>query len=47
VEPIAPEKPVEQSAPPATKNYCNCPCCSSQAQEKKTEQGAPEKPAQQ
>jgi thiol-disulfide isomerase/thioredoxin len=47
VAPIAPEKPVEQSAPPATKNCCNCPCCSSHTQEKKTEQGAPDKPAQQ
>jgi cytochrome c biogenesis protein CcmG/thiol:disulfide interchange protein DsbE len=44
-ENVTPEKPAEQLKP--EKKTCNCPCCSSPASEKKTEPGAPEKPADQ
>jgi cytochrome c biogenesis protein CcmG, thiol:disulfide interchange protein DsbE len=44
-ENVTPEKPTEQVKP--EKKTCNCPCCSSPASEKKTEQGAPDKPADQ
>jgi thiol-disulfide isomerase/thioredoxin len=36
IELVAPEKPTEQGKP--EKKTCNCPCCSSPAPEKKTEQ---------
>jgi cytochrome c biogenesis protein CcmG/thiol:disulfide interchange protein DsbE len=45
VENVTPGKPAEQVKP--EKKTCNCPCCSSPASEKKTEPGAPEKPADQ
>jgi thiol-disulfide isomerase/thioredoxin len=45
VENVTPGKPTEQVKP--EKKTCNCPCCSSPASEKKTELGAPEKPADQ
>jgi len=44
-ENLTPGKPTEQVKP--EKKTCNCPCCSSPASEKKTEPGAPEKPADQ
>jgi cytochrome c biogenesis protein CcmG/thiol:disulfide interchange protein DsbE len=44
-ENVTPGKPTEQVKP--EKKTCNCPCCSSPASEKKTELGAPEKPADQ
>ena len=44
-ENVTPGKPAEQVKP--EKKTCNCPCCSSPASEKKTEPGAPEKPADQ
>jgi cytochrome c biogenesis protein CcmG/thiol:disulfide interchange protein DsbE len=45
VENVTPGKPTEQVKP--EKKTCNCPCCCSPASEKKTELGAPEKPADQ
>jgi thiol-disulfide isomerase/thioredoxin len=45
VENVTPGKPTEQVKP--EKKTCNCPCCSSPASEKKTELGAPERPAEQ
>jgi cytochrome c biogenesis protein CcmG, thiol:disulfide interchange protein DsbE len=42
-----PEKPVEQPKPETKTCTCKCPCCSSPATEKQTQQSAPERPAAQ